>query len=320
MTEYDYDLDVAISFANEDLGLAMEIREKLGSALNVFVYAAKQEELAGTDGLQSFRDVFRHRARLVVILHRSKWGKTPWTRVEEEAITDRFLKEGPGFLFVVMMDASPPPPWLPDKLIRFSLQDFGVEQAVGAIKARALERGSVLHRASAADLARRVQEATEFSTRRMQLMRTEEGVKLAAAEAQRLVALLAQRAQEAQEAAPALGIEYGTEPDVCVIRTKGVGLDLFYRNDFVNVLDEARVTIRECRGGLILPGENLRYIREPKELVRLVYKLDFTRALGWCWAEDGSEPQTSEQVAESALGRFLALIRKDAAGEFPPLW
>lgn len=142
MAPDSYDLDIAITFVNEDLAFAGDLRDRLGAALNVFVYNAKQEELAGTDGLQSLREIFRHRARLVVILNRARWGKTDWSRVEEEAITDRFLKEGPSFLFVIMMDGSAAPLWLPDKLIRFNLKDFGIEQAVAAIKARAIERGS----------------------------------------------------------------------------------------------------------------------------------------------------------------------------------
>ena len=69
--------DVAISFLNEDLGLAVERRDLIGVTLDVFVYSAKQEDLAGTDGLISFRRVFRGDARLMLILHRSGWGQTP---------------------------------------------------------------------------------------------------------------------------------------------------------------------------------------------------------------------------------------------------
>ena len=125
------DVDVAISFLNKDLDLAIELRDLLSDSLDVFVYTHRQEELAGTDGLESFRAPFRYRARLVVILYREGWGQTFWTRVEEEAITDRFLKEGREFLFVVMVDDSAPPPWLPDKLVRYNLKDFGVAQAAG---------------------------------------------------------------------------------------------------------------------------------------------------------------------------------------------
>lgn len=142
------DVDVAITFLNQDLGFAQELSDRLGNALSVFVYANRQEELAGTDGLESFREVFRHRAKLVVILHREEWGNTKWTRIEELAIKDRFLNEGPEFLFLIAMGDAQPPRWLPEQLIRFSSRDFPVTEAIGAIKAKALELGSVVQRPS----------------------------------------------------------------------------------------------------------------------------------------------------------------------------
>ncbi len=130
MTSLQHDLDVAISFEGVDRTLAVTIREGLVGALNVFEFTDRQQELAGTDGLESLRKVFRVRARLVVILMRATWGTTPWTRVEMEAITDRFLKDGPDFLFIVTVDEGTiRPRWIPDKLLRFNLRDFPVAQA-----------------------------------------------------------------------------------------------------------------------------------------------------------------------------------------------
>lgn len=58
MTVQEPSYDVAFPFCNNDLGLATELRDKIGGALDVFVYSSKQEELAGTDGLQTFRATF----------------------------------------------------------------------------------------------------------------------------------------------------------------------------------------------------------------------------------------------------------------------
>lgn len=314
------DLDVAISFLNTDLGLAMDLRERLGTSFDVFVYAAKQQELAGTDGLESFRAAFRHRARLVVILHRDGWGSTPWTRVEQEAITDRFLKEGAGFLFVIMLDESPPPPWLPDRLIRFSLKDFGVEQAVGAIKARALEQGSSMHRPSTAQLAEQAQEAIRFQKQRSALLKSTQGVESARAESQKLIQLLSAKAEELTRAAADLGIEHGSDAQVIVLRTRTVALHLFYQARYTNVLDESVLIVREFHGATILPGQRGFYIQEPKELNRKEFAPDLSQAYGWCWKDRGGEVLTSEQVADGCVSQFLALVQRQAAGELPDLW
>ena len=50
--------DVAISFLFEDQNLAAAIYDKLSEGLKVFFYPRNQEELAGTDGLESMRKPF----------------------------------------------------------------------------------------------------------------------------------------------------------------------------------------------------------------------------------------------------------------------
>jgi hypothetical protein len=312
-----HDLDVAISFKSEDASLANDIRGRLGKSLDTFVYTAKQEELAGTDGLETLRKVFRHRAKLVVILFRSGWGETPWTRVEMEAITDRFLKEGPGFLFVITLDSAAPPPWLPDKLLRFNLDDFGVEQAVGAIKARALEVGSVLHYPSSAERARLAAEEAEFGKERARLLRSEEGVQQATAAARDLFRLIAEGAKQAESAAPSLRMEYGLTEVEIGLRTPAVGLHVHYSNRITNVLDEARLYIREFAGTIILPGQSAYYLQEPKELTKEVFRPDISRAVGWGWIADDGAVRTSQDIADHCIRKFFALVDLHSAGKLP---
>ena len=133
--------DVAISFLVRDLTLAQALRDKLSEGLNVFFFPHTQEELAGTDGLESMREPFLG-SRINVVMYREQWGNTPWTRVEAEAIRDACLEDGYESLFFFMVeDAKVLPKWLPKTRIRFNHTDFPLEQAVGAIKARVQERG-----------------------------------------------------------------------------------------------------------------------------------------------------------------------------------
>ena len=319
MPDTTYDLDIAISFVNEDLGFATELRDGLGESFEVFIYTKKQEELAGTDGLQSFRDAFRVRARLVVILLRERWGKTPWTRVEQEAITDRFLKEGPDFLFVIMMDESAPPPWLPEKLIRFSLKDFGVIQAIGAIKARALEKGSKIVRPNAAFLAQRSQERAKFSQQRATLLSSEAGVRAAQAEARALVLLLRERASAALAAAPELEAKVGATAEAFGIKTPGVALVCSYHNNYVNVLEHASLVVREIRGGILLPGEQGHYWRAPMELGVRELVPEFSPELGWCWKTKKGELLSSDQVVTQCIEQFFDLLDRQSARKLPAI-
>jgi hypothetical protein len=93
--------DVAISFLHRDQLLAERVRDALTGQLDVFVYSRAQDEVAATNGLETFREIFRRGSRLVVVLYREPWGVKGWTGVESRAIEDRFLQDGPGFLVFV---------------------------------------------------------------------------------------------------------------------------------------------------------------------------------------------------------------------------
>jgi hypothetical protein len=319
VSDKDHTFDVAISFLHEDLGIATQLRDELAEVFDVFIYTKKQEELAGTDGLESFRAMFRQRSHLVVVLLRERWGKTPWTRVEMEAITDGFLAEGSAFLFVIMIEDCAPPPWIPDKLIRFNLKDFGIEQAVGAIKARALEQGGELHRPTPAFLAEQAQKRAQFASKRADLLRSEAGVRQAEEEAERLISLIRDRSEEACAAAPALEIAFGSGKLSAVMRVPSVSVSCAYRNRILNVLDDARLVVSEFRGIVILPGESAYYLVQPNELVATEFSPEFTEEHGWCWREANGRIHTSDEIATYFVEKFFSLLDRQSAGELPPL-
>jgi hypothetical protein len=139
--------DVALSFLSTDKPTAAALRDRLSEGLEVFFFPRKQEELAGTDGLESMRIPFLKDSRILVVLYREPWGKTPWTGVEQTAIEESCLNNGWHRLFFIVLDkTSTLPIWLPLTHVRFNYADFGLEQAVGAIKARVQESGGVLDR------------------------------------------------------------------------------------------------------------------------------------------------------------------------------
>ena len=155
MTEPLY--DVAISFLRRDEPLALELESKLSANLKVFVYSKKQDQSAGTDGMESFREVFRSESRLNVVLFRTGWGETRFTRVELAAIKDRCFAEGWDGLFVMLESGQQPPPWLPEMNIRLDYSLYGLDQLIGAIKTRVQKLGGLLHKEDAVTRARRAE-------------------------------------------------------------------------------------------------------------------------------------------------------------------
>jgi hypothetical protein len=134
-SEYKY--DVAFSFLAKDEALATELNDLLADRLRTFLYSKKQGEIAGTDGEETFNDVFRQEARMVVVLYRSNWGQTPGTRIEETAIRNRAYNEGYDFVkFVVLDESGSVPQWLPKTQIWIGLKRWGIPGAASVIEAR----------------------------------------------------------------------------------------------------------------------------------------------------------------------------------------
>jgi hypothetical protein len=108
----------------KDEPIAAALNDGLASGLTVFFFPRSQEDLAGTNGLESMRTPFLTGSRINVVLYREQWGQTPWTRIEEAAIKDACLSKGwPSLFFVVLDKTSKLPIWLPSTHVRFNFDD-----------------------------------------------------------------------------------------------------------------------------------------------------------------------------------------------------
>jgi len=136
--------DVAISFLGKDEPTAAALYRELSQSLNVFFFPRRQEDLAGTDGLESMRKPFLEDSRVMVVLYREQWGKTRWTAIEETAVKDAcFNGEWKRLFFIALDKSGALPKWLPEYHVRYNWEDFGLDQVVGAIKARVLDSGGL---------------------------------------------------------------------------------------------------------------------------------------------------------------------------------
>jgi hypothetical protein len=138
----DPKFDVAISFLVKDEQIAAALCHELSQSLRVFFFPHKQEDLAGSDGMESMRKPFLDDSRVMVVLYREQWGKTRWTAIEETAIKDACFNGDWKRLFFISLDRNTPiPKWLPEYHVRYNWEEFGLNQVVGAIKARVLDNG-----------------------------------------------------------------------------------------------------------------------------------------------------------------------------------
>jgi hypothetical protein len=174
MTNASYKYDVALSFLMQDIQLASALEKRLSHGLKVFFFPRNQEELAGTDGLESMRRPFCEESRLNVIVYRQKWGHTPWTAVEAAAIKDSCLANSFRNIFLFAVEpADPMPIWLPETHVRFNYGVFTIDDAIGAIKARVLEMGGHYHPMTAARRAAIFAADEEFRHQKAQMSSAE---------------------------------------------------------------------------------------------------------------------------------------------------
>jgi hypothetical protein len=157
----EYKYDIALSFLYDDEPLAQQIYDELKSKFEVFIYTEKQKLLVGSDGMDTFSDVFSSQSRLNVVLYRTGWGKTKWTRVEETAIRGRIFEEGWESLALVNLDNSMPPKWIHKTFIYIDYSSLKFDIIIGIIEHKAKEVGSKVKIESIEDIHARIEQELE---------------------------------------------------------------------------------------------------------------------------------------------------------------
>lgn len=294
----DYEYDVAISFLAPDEPLALQTRELL-LPLRVFVFSKEQESLAGEEGVGAFREVFRRKARVALVLFRPRWGNSPWTRVEETAIVDHCLEVGWDHLIFVKLEKAEKPTWVPDSYLYLDFQSFGMSDLVGAVKAKCARLGVELKTPTAAERAAQLASKEKFDSETESLVRSSAQPLYNAAE--RLFAAVRARLEEIQQRT-GWPIVQGTGnihgyPSY-VARAEPIAIQLTSRWEQWGDV-ESYVAFRVVRGALLTPEEYGAYVpsREPRELRLEKLRLARVPEHGWCW-QFREQIRSTETVAE----------------------
>lgn len=320
--------DVALSFLSGDEPVAAAIYDRLSEGLEVFFFLRRQEELAGTDGLESMRTPFLENSRVVVVLYREPWGKTPWTGVEETAISEGCLKHGWSRLFFVVLDkASTLPIWLPLTHVRFNFAEFGLEQAIGAIKARVLESGGAVEPLTALKRAELLTRDAEYLQDRRQ-MYSDSGIRTVHEKIAELFREIAARCDEiAAKGRIVIRVGAAANPRLqlneCVLTNNSVSLVVSWVQRFSNNIDDCVLVWREFNRKMPLPGERPMFVSEATILRETRFPPELSRAREYGWIEQGTASPffSSVALAEKCVIQFLDLVGRDDRGEINhPAW
>jgi hypothetical protein len=308
---------VAISFLAKDEPIAAALDHKLRESFDVFFFPKKQEDLAGTDGMESMRTPFLEDCRVMVVLYREGWGKTRWTAIEETAVKDACFNGGWKRLFFIALDrTSALPKWLPEYHVRFNWEDFGLEEAVGAIKARVLENGGKRTPLTPLRKAELLREEEEFRSAKSN-MNSFAGLKEIGMQVQGLFAEIERQCTAISESVNAsirweCAFRPGTQQSNCHMSDHTVGLAVIWHQQFGNLLDNSGLIVKEFIGNLLMPSEfHLMQLRKPTEINEILYAPHLSRSgeYGWKLAEkEGFISSTT--LGERCVSRFLDLIQR----------
>ncbi len=316
-------LDAAISFLVRDERTGAAIAERLeGAGLRVFFFPHKQEELAGTNGMESMRAPFLE-ARVNVVLFRRTWGETPWTRVEDGAISERCFKGGWSSLMFVELEKSPLPKWLPATHIRFNFADYGIDQLVGAIKLRVQEQGGAIRPLDALAKANAVRIEADYLADRDRLMRDGAwigGVHDSIRETLAEVGVLAKKLRDEH----GLDVAFGARDRMGVLRTGFVSVGIGWKQPIFNYVgdydrDECYLRVAEFSGLLALPGESMWYPEGVKVQTEWKFKVDVAHDRSLVWRLAGKNEQIpASQLADRLVQIFLDLVSRANRGKVEP--
>jgi hypothetical protein len=314
--------DVAISFLVADEMIASEIKFAL-AGLNVFFYPHNQEELIGTNGIESMREPFLS-ARVNVILFRERYGNTPWTGVELTAIQDSCLKSRYQSLIFVQLDKDDQKPlWLPDTHIRCVLGDFSLEQLVGAIKLRVQERGGQVTKLSPIDVAKRLRADELLRNEEKKLFRDEQFIKTKTHVV--VEKLMKNLAAQAQQICKEAGFEFGSAFERqgagfrVVLRYRWVTLEAWWRQVYTNVMEDVALECTELNGLVWLQHEQMFERVRPQKLKQTNYYpvLRPGRELRWVEKSKPEQLLADDELVLRLIEQFLSLVHRADSGKIP---
>jgi hypothetical protein len=310
MTSGEYKYEISFSFLASDEQLAVQLNDLLRGRYTTFLYSERQREIAGTDGEESFSRVFHDEARVVVVLYRTGWGATPWTRIEQTAIRNRAYNEGYDFALFVPLNTPPEvPKWLPKTQLWLGLDRWGLEGTASVIEARIQQTGGAPTAESLDDQAERIKRELVWDQERRKRLSSEEGVRAAGREAQTLQSVLRDQAKLVEDAHH-LGFSLHKYEHSTIVQGPLLGLAVAWHSRYCNTLDGSTLEASIWLGSVPRPGMFSPF-EQPRKLLARSFLFDYDRMNTPGWREEGKDTCLStHRVVEWALATFLDRTRE----------
>lgn len=302
--------DVAFSFLARDESLATRLNDGIEGRLTTFLYSNRQNELAGTDGEESFANVFSAEARVVVILYRDAWGSKGWTQIEQNAIRGRAYEDGYDFtLFIALDKIESLPAWLPKQRLYYGIERFGEAGALAVIETRVQAAGGQTREETFEECAARMNRNVALERERKNFLTSNSGVSAAQTEVLNLYEAISSRAIVAKSAGFKVEEKHGNSWATSCCGDCSISVD--WQLPYANSLDESQLELALWRGAPPHAGDVFQS-QESRRLGRRVFHFDLDHGEHG-WRENGKPGFLStDQTAETCIKYLLEKVHKDA--------
>jgi len=313
MQDNKFKYDVAFSFLAEDEELVNQINDLIQDRVNTFLYSRKQGEIAGTDGEQTFNRVFGSEARVVFVLYRNGWGKTPWTRIEQTAIRNRAFEEGYDFVIFAPLDKPPNvPKWLPKNRIWVGFDRWGIEGVATVIEARVQEVGGSPREETVENRASRLGRAIAAEKSKQAFLNSENGVNAANMAVRELFTKFERVVNKISDSEDSVNLQIKTTREQCAIYGGNFTLFLHWSLSFSNTLQSSAFYVILWKGLVPVRGRSFFPTEKPRQLKEIEFNFDQTGVGKAAWRELLGQNKlfSNEQLVKFAITLLLDKIRE----------
>jgi len=217
-----------------------------------------------------------------------------------------FLELFFGLFFLLLDKTSTPPLWLPTTHISFNYADYGLEQAIGAIKARVQEAGGVVSALTALQRAALAKQETQYLSE-IEELRSPLGRETVRTNALKLFKTVERVCAEVSQTG-SITIQFASDDRQCHLRDARSSLLVTLKAYSAAILE-----VREFDKKLAFRGENLLYMDgEPKHIAQSTFLPHINRAREYGWMQKGAPSSflSPDILADQIVSRFVDLAAK----------
>ncbi|HEX6981300.1 MAG TPA: hypothetical protein VF181_00930 [Balneolaceae bacterium] len=237
-----------------------------------------------------------------MVLYRENWGKTKWTRVEENAIKDRCFNKGFNFLLFVPLEKNDLPVWIPETLIYYDYQNFGLKNLIPVLHSHLKRNGVEEQKDDLDGLVSKIDDDLSYQKKLESYVWDEQSVQDFKNGVRKFKESLSQKAESLTEKYENIHVSVKEERDHLRVIYNGNQLVIYHRLGATNTIRKSYIRFRLMNGihtGYHDLGTEPKLIREKE------YTPSIDRLGNFVWKLNENKNFTTGELLEKHLKELI---------------